>query len=48
MYNPHNGKLSYARGRIHIAWAHYNSFGPGNDHTGCTMISVDAATGGDK
>ncbi len=48
MYNPHNGKLLYARGRIFIAWAHTNSFGPNNDHSGCTMFSVDALTGNDR
>ncbi len=48
MYNPHNGKLLYVRGRIFIAWAHTNSFGPNNDHSGCTMISVDALTGNDR
>lgn len=51
MYNPHNGRLNYARGRIQAIWAHYNHFGfyssdgSRNDHTGDTMISLDADTG---
>jgi hypothetical protein len=52
MYNPHNGKLLYARGRVFIAWAHYNHFGmkdgARNDHTGCTLISVDVKTGNNR
>ncbi|EAR92669.1 hypothetical protein TTHERM_00320150 (macronuclear) [Tetrahymena thermophila SB210] len=50
MFNPHNGRLNYARGKIQAIWAHYNHFGVnsnGNrdDHTGDTMISLDADTG---
>ncbi|KAL4495493.1 hypothetical protein ABPG72_020234 [Tetrahymena utriculariae] len=50
MYNPHNGRLNYARGKIQAIWAHYNHFGfkddgSRNDHTGDTMISLDADTG---
>ncbi|EAR98238.2 hypothetical protein TTHERM_00344380 (macronuclear) [Tetrahymena thermophila SB210] len=50
MYRPHNGRLNYARGKIQAIWAHYNHFGTNNDgskndHTGDTMISLDADTG---
>ncbi|EDK31612.2 hypothetical protein TTHERM_00344391 (macronuclear) [Tetrahymena thermophila SB210] len=50
MYKPHNGRLNYARGKIQAIWAHYNHFGfnsdgSKNDHTGDTMISLDADTG---
>ncbi|KAL4449640.1 hypothetical protein ABPG74_007463 [Tetrahymena malaccensis] len=50
MYRPHNGRLNYARGKIQAIWAHYNHFGfkddgSRNDHTGDTMISLDADTG---
>ncbi|KAL4449642.1 hypothetical protein ABPG74_007465 [Tetrahymena malaccensis] len=50
MYNSHNGRLNYARGKIQAIWAHYNHFGfekDGNrkDHTADTMISLDADTG---
>ena len=51
MYDPHNGRLIYARGRVIVAWAHYNYFGlkdgKRNDHTGCTLISVDSLNGND-
>ncbi|EAR98230.2 hypothetical protein TTHERM_00344300 (macronuclear) [Tetrahymena thermophila SB210] len=50
MYEPHNGRLNYARGKIQAIWAHYNHFGfnddgSNDDHTGDTMISLDADTG---
>ncbi|KAL4449638.1 hypothetical protein ABPG74_007461 [Tetrahymena malaccensis] len=50
MYEPENGRLNYARGKIQAIWAHYNHFGfekdgGRNDHTGDTMISLDADTG---
>lgn len=53
MHNPHNGRLNYARGRIQAIWAHYNHFGLNangsrSDHTGDTMISLDADTGLDQ
>lgn len=51
MYDPHNGRLSYVRGRLVAIWAHYNHFGfnngARNDHTADTMISLDADTGFD-
>ncbi|KAL4449647.1 hypothetical protein ABPG74_007470 [Tetrahymena malaccensis] len=50
MFEPHNGRLNYARGKIQAIWAHYNHFkintnGSRDDHTGDTMISLDADTG---
>ncbi|EAR98233.2 hypothetical protein TTHERM_00344330 (macronuclear) [Tetrahymena thermophila SB210] len=53
MFNPHNGRLNYARGKIQAIWAHYNHFGKNgdggrDDHTGDTMISLDADTGYDQ
>ncbi|KAL4470667.1 hypothetical protein ABPG72_001778 [Tetrahymena utriculariae] len=45
MFNPHNRRLNYARGKIQAIWAHYNNFGVDDDHTGETMISFDADTG---
>ena len=51
MYKPHNGKLVYARGRVFVAWAHYNHFGmkegKRDDHTGCSLISLDSLEGND-
>ncbi|EAR86901.2 hypothetical protein TTHERM_00211530 (macronuclear) [Tetrahymena thermophila SB210] len=53
MYDPENGRLNYARGKIQAIWAHYNHFGyysngERDDHTGDTMISLDADTGLDQ
>ncbi|KAL4429234.1 hypothetical protein ABPG74_022114 [Tetrahymena malaccensis] len=45
MFDPHNGRLNYARGKIQAIWAHYNHFDVDDDHTGDTMISLDADTG---
>ncbi|KAL4449644.1 hypothetical protein ABPG74_007467 [Tetrahymena malaccensis] len=53
MYRSDNGRLNYARGKIQAVWAHYNHFGflkdgSRNDHTGDSMISLDADTGYDQ
>lgn len=50
MYNPHNGRLLYARGKIFGVFAHYNFFGYYEDgrknvHTGDTSFFLDAETG---
>lgn len=50
MYNPHNGRLAWGRGRIAVMFAHYNHFGmktdgSRNDHTGDTMMTFsDSST----
>lgn len=42
MYNPNNGKITVARDRIAILFAHYNNFdGLNNVHTGDTLITFD-------
>ncbi|KAL4467889.1 hypothetical protein ABPG74_013224 [Tetrahymena malaccensis] len=53
MHYATNGRLNYARGKIQAIWAHYNHFGfesngERDDHTGDTMISLDADTGEDQ
>ena len=40
MYNPHNGKLAYGRGKLNLIFAHYNNFN-GEGHTGDTYYSLD-------
>lgn len=46
MYNPHNGRLAFARERIVTIFAHYNHFGfnsdgSRNDHTGDTFVTFN-------
>lgn len=45
IFNAHNGKLAYGRGRIALIFAHYNFFGYKNgkrdDHTGDTLFTFD-------
>jgi len=46
MYNPHNGRLAFVKGKIIATFAHYNHFGyydngNRNDHTGDTQIIFD-------
>lgn len=50
MYNPHNGRLVYARNTIFLIFARYNHFGMmeggrRNDHTGDSSCFLDAETG---
>ena len=52
MFNPHNGRLAYARERLALIFAHYNHFGvrddgTANDHTGSTFVSFDQETAKD-
>ena len=49
MYDPHNGRLLYARNKIFAVYAHYNFFwylsGKRNAHSGDTSIFLDAESG---
>lgn len=50
MYDPHNGRLAYARDHIFVVFAHYNYFGltdsgGRNSHTGDSAAFVHAETG---
>lgn len=50
MFNPHNGRLVYARGKIFAVFAHYNFFGyydtgKRNVHTGDSTVFLDVLTG---
>lgn len=47
MYDPHNGRLAYARERLGLIFAHYNNFGGGEGHTGSTFVSLDEINGND-
>ena len=40
MYEPHNGKLAYGKGKLNLIFAHYNIF-DGEGHTGDTYYSLD-------
>ena len=41
MFNPHNGKLAYGRGKLNLIFAHYNNFNGEEGHTGDTYYSFD-------
>jgi len=41
MYTPHNGKLSYGKGKVSLIFAHYNYFGVNNAHTGDTQMTFN-------
>ena len=41
MYDPHNGKLIYSRGRIFLIFAHYNHFNEQGGHTGDTVVTFN-------
>ena len=41
MYEPHNGKLIYSRGRVFLIFAHYNHFMDDGGHTGDTVVTFN-------
>ena len=41
IYDPHNGKLAYSRGRIFLIFAHYNHFLDSGGHTGDTVATFN-------
>eukprot|EP01126_Amoeba_proteus_P008383 TRINITY_DN13099_c0_g1_i2.p1 TRINITY_DN13099_c0_g1~~TRINITY_DN13099_c0_g1_i2.p1 ORF type:complete len:846 (+),score=148.20 TRINITY_DN13099_c0_g1_i2:434-2971(+) len=52
MFNPQNGRLSYARERLGLIFGHFNHFGvnsdgSNNDHMGSSFISLDENNGKD-
>lgn len=44
MYNPHNGRLIYAKNEVFAVFAHYNNFddkGGTDGHTGDTSVFLN-------